>query len=504
MNRLSFKTLQDQGVDYHALRNLPEKVLQFGTGVLLRALPDYFIDQANKKGIFNGRIVVVKSTDQGNTDLFDEQEGLYTLCLRGVEEGEIIEENVICTAISRVLSASEQWNDIIKCASNPAMEIIISNTTEAGIQLSQDDISAGVPRSFPGKVLAFLYERYKVFNGDPARGMVIVPAELIENNGSKLEAILHELAHLNNLETEFIDWLENSNACCNSLVDRIVPGSPKGPAGEEIVGQLPYTDDLCVISEPFALWAVEGDEQVRSKLTFAGVHPGIIIEPDIEKFKELKLRLLNGTHSLTCGLAILSGFKTVREGMGDHNFSLFVHDLMLSEIALALPDGIDPKAAERFGLQVIDRFKNPYVDHQWLSISLNYTQKMQNRVVPLLLRYYDQYGTAPKHMVTGIAAYIALMKTAEKTGDQYYGNADNERYLIQDPAAQVFYNLSDKDHSTEQYVKKVLENEFIWGQNLNKLNRFADEIVLYLDLIESKGVYYLISGLKGKPLLVTE
>lgn len=504
MKRLSFKTLQDQGVDYHALRNLPEKVLQFGTGVLLRALPDYFIDQANKKGIFNGRVVVVKSTDQGNADLFGEQDGLYTLCLRGIEEGEIIEENVICTAISRVLSASEQWNEIIKCAANPEMEIIISNTTEAGIQLSQDDISAGVPQSFPGKVLAFLYERYKVFKGDPAMGMIIVPAELIENNGRKLEAILHELAHLNNLETEFIDWLENSNVCCNSLVDRIVPGSPKGTAGEEIIRQLPYTDDLCVISEPFALWAIEGDEHVRSKLTFADAHPGIVIEPDIEKFKELKLRLLNGTHSLTCGLALLSGFKTVRKTMEDPHFFAFVRDLMLSEIAVALPPGIDQKAAAKFGLQVIDRFKNPYIDHQWLSISVNYTQKMQTRVVPLLLRYYDQYGTVPKHMATGIAACIALMKTTQKTGDQYYGNADNERYLIQDPAAQVFYNLSDKDHSTEQYVKKVLENEFIWGQNLNKLNRFADEIVLYLDLIESKGVYYLISGIKDKPLLVTE
>lgn len=504
MNRLSFKTLQGQGVDYHTLRNLPEKVLQFGTGVLLRALPDYFIDQANKKGIFNGRVVVVKSTDQGNTDLFDEQDCLYTLCLRGIEEGEIIDENIVCTAISRILSASEQWNDVIKCASNPDMEIIISNTTEAGIQLSQDDVTAGVPQSFPGKVLAFLYERYKAFNGDPARGMVIVPAELIENNGSKLEAILHELAHLNNLETEFIDWLENSNICCNSLVDRIVPGFPKGPAGEEIIKKLSYRDDLCVVAEPYALWAVEGDEKVRSKLTFAAVHPGIIIEPNIEQFKELKLRLLNGTHSLMCGLAILSGFKTVREAMEDRNFYLFVHDLMLSEIALALPAGIDPKTAERFGLRVIDRFRNPDINHQWLSISVNYTQKIQTRVVPLLLRYYDQYGRPPKHMLTGIAAYIALMKAAKKTGDKYYGTIDNERYIVQDSAVQIFSNLSDKDHSTEQYVKKVLENEFIWGQNLNKLNRFADEIVLYLDLIESKGVYYLISGLKGKPLLVTE
>lgn len=496
--------MSGEGDDYHALSKLPEKVLQFGTGVLLRALPDYFIDQANKKGIFNGRIVVVKSTDQGSSDLFAEQDGLYTLCQRGIEEGETIEENVVCAAISRVLSASEQWSEVMKCASDPEMELIISNTTETGIQLSQDDISTGVPQSFPGKVLAFLYERYRVFNGDPDKGMVIVPAELIENNGRKLEAILHELSHLNNLETEFIDWLENSNVCCNSLVDRIVPGFPKGMSGEEIIKKLPYEDGLCIISEPFALWAIEGDDFVRSKLTFAAAHPGVVITQDIETFKELKLRLLNGTHTLTCGLAILSGFRTVKEAMEDELLARFVQNLMLSEIVLSLPEDTDRDAAIKFGLQVIDRFRNPYIDHLWLSISVNYTQKLRTRAIPLLIRYCDRTGTPPGHVTAGIAAYIALMKTAQKTEEKYYIVTDNERYIIDDPAAKVFCNLSDKDHSTQQYVKKVLENEFIWGQNLNKLNRFADEIVLYLDLIESKGVNYVLSRVAGKPLLVTE
>ena len=204
---------------------LPEKVLQFGTGVLLRALPDYFIDKANKQGLFNGRIVVVKSTDS-DSSAFDKQDGLYTVCVRGVENGTTVEENIINASISRVLGARTDWKRILECAHNPEMKIIFSNTTEVGIQLVQDDITAEPPVSFPGKLLAFLLERFKAFNGSKESGMVIVPTELITDNGSKLESIVLELAHINNLDFKFIEWLENHNTFCNSLVDRIVPGKP--------------------------------------------------------------------------------------------------------------------------------------------------------------------------------------------------------------------------------------------------------------------------------------
>ena len=201
-----------QSVPTDALFALPEKVLQFGTGVLLRGLPDYFIDKANKKGIFNGRVVIVKSTDSGGTDAYAVQDGLFTHCISGIRQQKITEEYIINASVSRVLSAKSQWQQILDCASNPAMEIIISNTTEVGIVLVEEDkISNNPPVSFPGKLLAFLHERYKAFNGDVNKGMVIVPTELITDNGTKLQAIVMELAHLNNLGYAFIDWLENAN-----------------------------------------------------------------------------------------------------------------------------------------------------------------------------------------------------------------------------------------------------------------------------------------------------
>ncbi|HNA18162.1 MAG TPA: altronate oxidoreductase, partial [Ferruginibacter sp.] len=252
-----------------ALFDLPEKVLQFGTGVLLRGLPDYFIDKANKQGIFNGRIVLVKSTDGGDATAFEKQDGLYTLCIRGVENGGKYEEDIINASISRVLSARSEWNKVLECAHNPQLKIIISNTTEVGIQLVHDDIRRYPPVSFPGKLLAFLYERYKAFEGSRQSGMVIVPTELISDNGKKLESIVIELAHLNGLEEAFIDWLENANRFCNSLVDRIVPGKPDEVLQRSIETRLGYTDELLIMSEVYRLWAIEGDEEIAETLSFA-------------------------------------------------------------------------------------------------------------------------------------------------------------------------------------------------------------------------------------------
>jgi len=226
LSRYTLKNISSEVTEIpaEAMFELPERVLQFGTGVLLRGLPDYFINKANQQGVFNGRIVVVKSTSKGDSSAFEKQDSLYTLCVRGLQNGEKIEENIINSSISRVLCANEEWEQILECAHNQSMKVIISNTTEVGIQLVNDDIRRHPPVSFPGKLLSFLYERYHAFNGSKQSGMVIIPTELIPDNGKVLESIVLELAHLNGLEDAFIEWLECCNHFCNSLVDRIVPG----------------------------------------------------------------------------------------------------------------------------------------------------------------------------------------------------------------------------------------------------------------------------------------
>ncbi len=483
------------------LFELPEKVLQFGTGVLLRALPDYFIDKANRQGIFNGRVVVVKSTDS-DSSAFDKQDGLYTVCVRGVENGKTIQENIINASISRVLGAKTEWKRILECAHNPEMRIIISNTTEVGIQLVQDDITSEPPVSFPGKLLAFLYERYKAFNGSAASGMVIVPTELITDNGTKLESIVLELAHRNNLDFKFIEWLENNNTFCNSLVDRIVPGKPNAEDAEKIESSLGYQDELLTMSEVFRLWAIEGDEKIRETLSFCKADEGVVITPDITLFKELKLRLLNGTHSFNCGLAFLSGFNITREAITDKIFSVFAKNLMHTEIAKAIPYEIDASVKEEFANRVFERFCNPFIDHQWLSITVQYTSKMKMRNVPLLLHHYDLNDAPPLHMATGFAGFLLYMKATRKDGKKYFGERKGpdgyrDEYEIKDDSAEYFYNAWN-NNSAGKVVEEVMQNEELWDTDLTKLPGFMQTVKEQLQDMITNGVLQTISQLEAK------
>ena len=466
---------------------LPEKVLQFGTGVLLRGLPDYFIDAANKVGIFNGRIVVVKSTSKGDTTAFDKQDGLYTLCERGIQNGKKVETNIICSAISRVLNAQEEWDEILKCAHNEDLQIIISNTTEVGIQLVKDDIRKHPPVSYPGKLLSFLYERFTAFKGSADSGFVIVPTELILENGKKLESIVLELAHLNSLEDEFIEWVENSNYFCNSLVDKIVTGMPAKEIRKEIESDLGYSDDLLTMSEVYSLWAIEGDEKIKNILSFAEADEGVVIEPDIDLHRELKLRLLNGTHTLTCGLAFLAGFDTVENAMDNESFASFIEDLMRNEIAPAIPYKIDESKKESFISKVLDRFRNPHIDHQWINITLNYTSKMKMRCIPLLINHYKNSDTVPSLFALGFAAYLYFMKAVKQKGKEYFGEANGEEYLIEDPSADKFYHAW-KNQNPEVVVNEVLKDISIWGHNLTHLKGFKQTVTNNLKSIIDNGM----------------
>ena len=470
---------------------LPERVLQFGTGVLLRGLPDYFIDKANKKGVFNGRVVVVKSTDGGDAVAFDNQDGLYTLCMRGLVNGQSVEENVICSAISRVLSAATQWELVLKCAHNSELNIIISNTTEVGIELVKEHINANPPSSYPAKLLAFLYERYKAFDGSATAGMVIVPTELISDNAKKLKAIIFELAEFNGLEDNFIQWLEQHNHFCNSLVDRIVPGKPAADKKSLLEAQLGYQDDLITMSEVYSLWAIEGNQQVKEVLSFASVDERVIITDDITQFKELKLRLLNGTHTMSCGVAFLAGFTTVKQAMADKALGNFVKQLMVKEIARAIPYPVAEKEATDFSAKVIDRFSNPTIEHQWISITLNYTSKLKMRVVQVLHRYTELYSAVPEKISIGFAAWLLFMKAVKKEGNVYFGELNGQPYPIKDEMAEYFFTHW-KNLSTENLVKTVLSDLALWDADLTKIPGFENSVTDNLVQIMQEGVLSVI------------
>ncbi len=452
----------------------PERVIQFGTGVLLRGLPDYFIDKANRKGLFNGRIVVVKSTGQGETDAFTRQDGLYTLCVRGQEGGQRREYHQISSSISRVLQANSQWEEVLACAANPLMEIVISNTTEIGIVLVDEIPGAVPPVSFPGKLLAFLHRRFQMFKGDPRKGLIIIPTELIPENGEKLRSILMELASRQELSPAFRSWLVSANRFCNSLVDCIVPGALPAEAREAKAEELGYRDDLLIVTEIYRLWAIQAeDPQVADRCSFAAADERVVIAPDISPYRERKLRLLNGPHSFSCGLAMAAGFSFVREAMADEDFLRFLHTLMFEEIVPVLSaGGISVSSAESFAREVCDRFANPFIDHKWKDITLQYSAKMRMRNVPLLVQYFALRGQVPPGMALGFAGYLWFMKPGHEMPRDEQATRVASHWVAGDG---------------EATVKAVLSDVNLWGEDLSQLPGLITAVKQQLDLLITNG-----------------
>ena len=411
-----------------------EKVLQFGTGVLLRGLPDYFIHRANQQNIFNGSIVIIKSTSTGGVDDFTNQEALFTHCVRGVYNGKNIDTCFVNTSISRVLAAASDWDEIEILAKSKDIEIVISNTTEAGMVLDDNDkLNNGAPNSFPGKLLALLYERWKHFNGDFQKGWVILPTELMPDNGILLNSIVNKLATINQLPKDFINWMNEANDFCNTLVDRIVPGMVSDEELVNLENKLGYKDKLLITSEPFALWAIESNKGTTiEKLSFAKTDDNITVAPSIVKFRELKLRLLNGTHTFSCAVAVLAGFDTVIDAMNDKGFRKFIQNLVHEELVpTVVSETISKEEAIQFSNKVLERFENPYIEHKWVSIAMNFEEKMKMRNGFLMDTYANTHKEASNFMSLGFAAFCVYIEQTYKKSIAIDDYCTNELFKVQ-------------------------------------------------------------------------
>jgi len=473
--------------------NLPEKVLQFGTGVLLRALPDYFINKANGQGLFNGRVVVVKSTSNGDVQSFEDQDGLYTICVRGLEQGNNVEENVISAAISRVLSAEHDFAEILAIAGSEKLTLIVSNTTEVGIQLILEDIQQSPPSSFPAKLLAVLYSRFQSLGDVDEADIVVVATELIPENGHKLRDIVIELCRFNNLDDRFINWIDRRVYFCNSLVDRIVPGKPAASVLEEVQGLLGYEDHLLIMAEPYRLWAIEGDDKIAALIGLSGVDAGLIVTPDIEIYRELKVRLLNGTHTLSCGIAMLCGIKTVAQGMSEESLKLYIKEVMYKEIISSIPYPVDVAEASAFADAVADRFANPYIEHLWSSITFQYTMKMKVRILPLIFRFYEIFNEVPKWMAFGFAVYLRFMRVDHVSDGKFFGSFGENSYLINDDQAAWFHQK--RELPDREYIHAVLIDESLWGADLSSCIGFEVAVADYYHDISKEGVLKCLNSI---------
>ncbi len=486
MEQLNYEVLKKTGYEGYILEKAPEKVMQFGEGNFLRAFVDDFIDIANEKAGFNGKVVLVQPIAQGLTDLINKQEGLYTLYLRGSEKGIKVDDKRVISAVSRCINPYDDWDKVLELARSEDLEIIVSNTTEAGIV--HDTVSAfdqNPPVSFPAKLTRVLYERF----GAGRKGIVMLSCELIDNNGRELLKCVNQYIDDWKLSDDFRRWVNEENIFCSTLVDRIVPGRIRDPKEvETLAAANGYEDPLTDVGEVFGIWVIEGPDGLEDRLPFKKAGTPVIVVPDVTPYKKRKVRILNGAHTGFVLGAYLAGYDIVRDCMHDDIVLGYMNKMLYDEVIPTLP--LDKKDLEEFARAVQDRFNNPFVNHELMSISLNSTSKWRARNMPTFLDYTKEKGELPPCLTTSFAAYIAFyscsVKELNEKGLVCCRQKGNE-YTVSDDRPVLEFYYAHRNDSEEDLVHAVMTNTEMWGQDLTKVPGFEEAVVRILKQIRTEG-----------------
>ena len=459
----------------------PVTILQFGEGNFLRAFVDWQIDIANEKGVMNAGIAICKpraasGEGVGTIERLQQQDGLYHTYLEGVENREVKRE---VRLIKSVMDAFNPYEDYAKYESyilSPELKITISNTTEAGIRYEEgDDLTACPPKSYPAKMTALLYKRFKHFNGDPDKGLVIICCELIENNGSMLHDYVIKHAEYHKLGQDFIDWVEANCYFCDTLVDRIVPGFPHDTINA-IQQEIGYEDNLVVKAELYHLWAIGGPGYKRVMevlpLDKAGLH--VIFMPSIKQFRDKKVRILNGSHTGMVTMALMMGCETVMDAFNTPAIERFVNKMVAEEVIPMIEE--DQEELKEFAASILERFYNPYIKHLLKSISLNSLSKWEARNYPTVKDNWFKAGKVAEHECLTFAALMAYY--SPKSGFEPDDTAEFVAYIRN--------NWNSED--LEGTITKIVKEGGIFTVDFSEVPGFVPTVAKYLKDIEERGM----------------
>lgn len=455
----------------------PIKILQIGEGNFLRGFCDYFFYRLNCDTDFNGSVCMVQPRNSHKIDRFNKQDCLYNVITEGICEGELVSYSGVIDCIDNVIDPYENYSAYLDMAKNSDLKIFLSNTTENGIIFdSNDNDLTKTPNSFPAKLLAFLKTRYEYFNGNKDAGLYILPCELIENNADTLKEILVKLAKINNLEQNFIDWMLDSNKFCNTLVDRIVPGFPKEDL-DKWTEKWGYEDNLCVKGEVYHLWAIEGDKSLLDVLPFDKTDLNIIITDDIKPYKELKVKILNGSHTFLLPIVYQLGYRIVNKTINEDIVKKIHNRFLQNEVMPSIK--LDENAKEQFKNDVIARFSNPTINHEWQSIMLNSMSKFKARVIPSLSYYANTTGKLPEYSLFSFAALISLYKMNYESGFELFSDEDSHISMWKD--------LFSGNYSNEEIVKQALTYNF-WENDFLSTDKCVKYVTSCYEYIAENGM----------------
>ncbi|MFB5285027.1 tagaturonate reductase [Peribacillus sp. Hz7] len=471
----------------HMIQDYPVKVLQIGEGNFLRGFFDWMIHECNKQGNFQGSIVVTqpRPSGKGKIEKLKQQDGLYTLMIRGIQNGEKVERKEIISVFSKAVDPYEEWVEFLELSQNPTLEFVVSNTTEAGLTYQPISWKEGEPiESFPGRLTAFLYERYLYFNGDSEKGLIMLPCELLERNGDTLKQCVLQHSRDWELPKSFMDWVDQDNLFLNSLVDRIVTGFPAKEA-EAWFAEWGYEDSLLNTAEPYHVWAIEGDPSLDQRLPLKQSGLNVHWVEDLVPYQMRKVRILNGSHTLMAPLGILSGLDEVGQVMNHPSFNGFLRQAIEQEIIPSL--SFARNEMMQYAESVLERFMNPFVQHRLADISLNSLSKFKVRLLPTLEAYFEKEGRLPVCVVRAFAGLIRFYKVQKVKGSYVGKRFDGKEYIVNDHVQTVeffkeqWFRYEAAGISIQQLVENVLSNQSLWGKDLNMFPGLAAELSHHLE-----------------------
>lgn len=463
------------------------KIMQFGEGNFLRAFVEWILQDLNDKGAIEASVAVVQPMPFGRVKELADQDGLYTLRLEGIANGENVRKSQIIDVIGDCINPFTEYEKYLKYGESEDLQVIISNTTEAGIAVDASDTDfSKCPKSFPGKLLALLKRRYDRFKGDMNKGLAIIPCELIDDNGDELYRCLTELAKINKMDEKFIKWMQTANHFTSTLVDRIVPGYPKNEI-EAIQKETGYIDNNVVKGEIFHLWVLKKEPFIQKVLPADKIGLNVIFADDIHPYKQRKVKILNGSHTALVPVAYLCGIDTVGEAMNDKTIGKFVKDFIFGEVNPTIDLPADQMTA--FANSVIERYKNPYIRHELMSIALNSTTKFRTRLLPTLLDYVKIKGKLPQHLLFSLASLIAFHKG--KRGNEKIALNDDPAYL-----AKWKYLWTEFDGDLDKLAKEALAWKGAWDMDMNTIHPdITKTVAKYLKDIQTKGMRKAVEDL---------
>ena len=460
-------------------------VLQIGDGNFLRAFADWMIDIANEAGVLDATVTLAPPRSAGIVDRLNAQDGLFTVLSRGVQAGAPTTARRVVRCVTRGVDPRQNPEAMFACARDPKTRFVISNTTEAGIVYSEQPRTPGAwPRSFPAQVAALLFERFQALGGGPDAGLVFLPCELIEANGATLRDIVLRHARDWALPQDFSDWVARCNDFLNTLVDRIVPGYPATEA-DKLFAEFGYTDALLVAAEPFHLWVIEGPERLANEFPLHEAGLNVVWTDDLKPYRATKVRILNGAHTASALAAFCGGLDTVGEMMKNDVMSRFLQRIVFDEIVPFVPL---PEAERRqYAESVLERFANPYIRHELLSIALNSVSKWTVRVLPSVLDYAHTHGRAPVGLAFSLAALLWLYRGQFDAAGEFVGQREGGGYPIRDNRdALDIFEAAWRDPTAA--ARTLLADARLWGMDLTVIPELAPQVVTALDRIEAVGM----------------